>query len=107
MATETTDEPIVLLDQGEDGYCEDHGWVEATVDEGRARILISTWTLTPDGNGLGGWPVEPATRAWLRPSRERGDWWIHCDARDNGAVEFWQFDVSTAEARAPLSGGVS
>lgn len=83
--------PLVLVDTPEDGYCDAVGWVEATVSEDEARVLLSEWCVDEDGeDGLV--PVGPAKRVKLspqpgaHPDEER---WYEAD----DGIDFWEIVV--------------
>ena len=89
--------PVVLIDQPWDGYAEDLGWVEATVDEDKARDILAEFCLDEDGN-TGYRPTGPASREWLvrdsepKPNAE-DEMWHAAKAETEGAVEFWKVVV--------------
>lgn len=85
--------PRVLIDQPEDGWCEDVGWVEATVPEARARELLAEFCCDERGDSPSK-PTGPARRVFMRLSNPKADYedqrWVLCTARAKTAIEFWE-----------------
>lgn len=86
--------PIVLLDQAEEGYCEDRGWVEAIITEDEARDALAEFCSDEDGGTPWCPDCGPATRVWLKPQDEHAEYWGPCELRDPDGIEFWQVPVS-------------
>lgn len=76
-------QPIVLLDSPEDGYCEETGWVEATVDQERARDLLAEFRTSEDGDETPFRPVGAVTPVKLVPASDPAKW------GDDPESEFW------------------
>lgn len=89
--------PQVLVDQPDDGYCENVGWVEASVSEREAREQLAEFCCDEDGN-TPFTPTGPAERVLMRLTNPKADWeyqrWVRCTARAKGAVEFWEVVVA-------------
>lgn len=92
--TTTTADPVVLLDQPEDGYCEEFGWVEASVGEERARELLAEFV----GEDPPQRPTGPATRVTMRLRNPAADYearrWVACSSTAKSGREFWQIDCT-------------
>lgn len=86
--------PVVLLDQAEEGYCEDRGWVETTVTEDEARDALAEFCSDEDGGTPWCPDCGPATRVWLKPQDEHAEYWGPCESRDPDGIEFWEVRVS-------------
>jgi hypothetical protein len=88
---------MVLIDQPEDGYADTRGWVEAIVDEERARDLLAEFCMDEDGD-LGYRPTGPASRVHLcveDPEQDVEDQrWVPVKPEDERAVEFWEVVVA-------------
>jgi hypothetical protein len=87
---------IVLMDAPDDGYCENFGWVEATVPEADAGQMLAGLCMDEDGNtGEHVYPRVAPTRVWLRSDgHDEAERWTKCDPTDDGAREFYEFDVT-------------
>lgn len=92
-----TDHPTVLIDEPEDGWCETVGWVEAIVDEDRARDALAEFCVDDNGNEPFR-PTGPAERVHLRLSNPAADpedqRWVKCRPAAKTAVEFWEIVVA-------------
>jgi hypothetical protein len=97
------DEPIVLMDAPEDGYCESHGWISVDASEDEARDLLAPWCIDEDSEP-GMRPAGPAKRVWLKPDGplDLAERWHKCEPTDEGAREFYEFDA-TDTVRVPAS----
>lgn len=86
----------VLVDQPEDGYVETCGWVEASVDEDKARDMLAEFCCDEDGE-TGYRPTGPARRVHLRLVNPAQDYeyqrWVECRPAAKTAVEFWEVIV--------------
>jgi hypothetical protein len=88
-------EPLILLDAPEDELCVERGWVATDTPEERARDLLKPYIEDEDGFEVR--PAGPPARVWMKPEPSRvpnEEQWVVCDAADEGAVEFWEFDVT-------------
>jgi hypothetical protein len=96
-------EPIILLDEPDDGLCDAHGWVSTDASEEDARGLLEQFCMDEDGSTPAR-PVGPAKRVWLEPDAGGMNW--DSDITDDSrAVEFWQFDATeTAPVSTNLKG---
>lgn len=106
-----SDSPIILLDSAEDGCCESLGWVEATVDEDRARDQLAEFCFDEDGETPCRPDCGPARKVTLAPSADPATtvledvrWYPvdklgdefevdDLDARRSEAREFWEVPV--------------
>lgn len=89
--------PYVLVDAPDEGYVEEVGWVEATVDAPAARDLLAEHCADADGNP----PYRPtgvAERVTLRLTNPAQDWefqrWVECRPTAKTAVWFWKVVVA-------------
>lgn len=91
---------ILLIDQPEEGYCEERGWVSCNSPMDEARLLLQTYCCDEDGR-CPARPIGEPRRVWLRSSNPEVDFdeqrWDPCEAEDGGAVEFWEFDATDTE----------
>lgn len=89
-------EPIVLMDQPDDNYCEERGWVSTDVDADTARDLLAQFCYADDGRSNGRPAGEPR-RVWLAPadaSLPEDAWRWRTADDDTHAREFWEFDAT-------------
>lgn len=92
----TTTYPHVLIDQPEDGCVETMGWVEATVDEDKARDMLAEFCCDESGDSPYR-PTGPAERVHLRLVNPAQDWefqrWVQCKPTAKSGVLFWKIVV--------------
>jgi len=90
-------DPLILMDQPEDGWCESLGWVQATVNESEARLLLAEWCADEDGEMTGAVPDCGRARiVRLAPEAGDGDYgtWYPCDEGAVGALIFWEIPTA-------------
>jgi hypothetical protein len=90
--------PIVLLDQPDDYLCEERGWVSTDATEDEARDLLIASCYAEDGR-TNARPVGTPKRVWLKPDDkpDEDERWHRCEAADEGALEFYEFDAQDVE----------
>lgn len=95
--------PIVLMDQPDDLYCEERGWVSVDAGVDQARDALVPFCYADDGRTHGR-PVGDPKRVWLAPMNPAASVdeqrWVPCDPSAAIGVEFWQFDTTDVEAVA-------
>jgi hypothetical protein len=86
--------PLILFDTYDDGYCEEKGWVEATVDENEARDILAEYCFDEDGKE-GFRPVGSAKKVYMRPEDEYAERWVICPAteKDDSIIKCWEIHV--------------
>lgn len=88
--------PLVLIDQPDDGYCEERGWVEAIVDEDEARDTLAEFCADDEGNDPHR-PTGPITLVYLRLTNPAADYelqrWTPCRETAKTARPFWEVVV--------------
>lgn len=90
---------IVLLDQPEDEFCEERGWVSCDVSVDHARWLLQDYCADEHGD-VPARPVGDPKRVWLKADNSSAfkdeQRWHPCEPGEG--VEFWEFDVTDAVA---------
>jgi hypothetical protein len=99
-AFDQQDAPILLLDNPEDGGCDEQGWVRADVAQNAARDLLAEFCVDADGHSPAR-PTAEAVRVTLAlvdaSAHVEDQRWLACDETAAGAVAYWEFDVSDIE----------
>lgn len=91
--------PLVLIDQPDDGYCEERGWVEAIVSEDEACALLAEFV----GDDPPQRPLGPVTKVTLRLRNPAAHYeeqrWTPCASSAKTGREFWQVDCTEWEGQ--------
>lgn len=78
--------PLVLCDTYDEGICENRGWVEATVDEERARDVLAEFCVDEYGKLDYRPECGPAKKVWLAPKDTDAEEWLLCGPVTPGAI---------------------
>lgn len=84
--------PLVFFDTYDEGYCEDKGWVEATVTEDKARDILAEYCFDEDGRE-GFRPVGSIKKVYLCPEDKYAEGWTICSQTEKKSIEFWEIYV--------------